>query len=134
MTGNMCKRIEESIGYQNMIEGMNEVFGDSYKIEKLISSDDETSFDFSTVTNIGSMSGIDIGVEGSGDSHQFQTGFGTISAGIPIEDAFFILPSGKKGASLSEIIQDKDIKFGASADKLEQIIEYLEKLRKYLNR
>ena len=128
----MYKRITDSIGYQNMIKGLDDIFQSNYEIITLIPSDDETSYDFSTITNIGNIHGIDIGVGGSGISHQFQTGNGTLESAVPVDNGFGVLPSGKHGELLSDIIDDPSISFGASADNLEQIKDYFLKLKKYL--
>ncbi len=128
----MHKRIAESIGYKNMIKGLDFIFRDDYKIVTLIPDDDETSYDFSTIINVENVNGIDIGVSNSGNSHQFQIGVGTIDIAVPVESGFFKLPSGKYGESLSRVIKDESIKFGASADNPEQIKEYFLKLKNYL--
>lgn len=131
MTVDMYRRVIESIGYQNMIEGLNVVFPNNYKIIKVIPDDDETSYDFRVVVDSNDMY-LDIGVSGSGNSHQFQTGVGTISAGVPSKKAFGRLITGEQGESLSRVTKDESIKFGASADNIKQIKQYFQKLKDYL--
>ena len=129
MTIDMYKKVIESIGYENMVKGLDLVFKNNYKIIKIIPSDDVTSSDFSSIIDVENITGIDIEVGGSGNSHQFQTGNGTMDIAVPEDDGFGILPSGKHGELLSDIINDNSIEFGASADNFGQIEQYLQKLK-----
>ena len=132
ITEDMYKKVVESVGYKNISEALDIIFKDSYKVVKIIPDEDTTSYDFREIVNINDFKGIDIGIVGSGNSHQFQTGDGIVSIGLPSKEAFGRLITGEQGESLARITKDDSIKFGASANNLGQVKEYFLKLKDYL--
>ncbi|GAB2025979.1 hypothetical protein [Lactovum odontotermitis] len=126
------KRIEDSIGYKNVMRALKEVFGDHFSVVEVLPTDDITSFDFRSNIDILGTSGIDISVDMSGNSHQFQIGAGVVSIAVPIANGFYNLPSGQHGEALEDILNDRSLKTEASADDLEQIKQICLVLEKYL--
>ena len=126
------KRIEDSVGYKNIMLALKDIFSDQFQVVEIFATKDETSFDFRSNINILGTSGIDINVDMSGNSHQFQIGAGVVGIAVPLKEGFYKLPSGSQGEALEDVLNDSHMKIEASADNLEQIKQIFLELKRYL--
>lgn len=122
----------QSIGYKNTILILDELFEKKYKIEKIMFSDDKTTFDFRMVINFPKLKGVDISIAQSGESHMYSLGgTGFIGIMLPVKDGIFILPSGEMGDGLDVVIGDDSLRWGADAGDLNSVRVYIQKFKKY---
>lgn len=130
----MIDKVQKSVGYTNMVTALDKIFNNNYEIEKIIPSDDYTSNDFRAIVNIGNITGIDIGVGMSGNSHMFQIGDGFIGISVPLKKGRMKLPSGKQGESLDVVVSpQKSVRSSVSADNLTKIEKQFQVLKEYLD-
>lgn len=128
----LSKRIENSIGYRNVMAALEDVFGNDFQVIGIFESNDDTSYDFRSNINILGTSGIDIIVNNSGYSHQFQIGDGVVDIAVPVSQGLFKLPSGKRGEALGDILNNNKFETEACANNLEQVKQIFTTLKMYL--
>lgn len=132
MSIDMYQKVTQSIGYKNLILGLDFVFKDRYTINAVIPDEDVSSSDFSTDITIDTIEGFDINVTNSGNSHEFQLGDGVIGIVVPDADGLYNLPSGKKGNSLRRIFGKANKISSASANNLEEVKKLFLNLQEFL--